>query len=319
MQIANCPTVSLRIKPHFDSSNDASRLSVTYTLPQIAVQGTHPILYYKTRASNIPCYAYDETNLHASDDEGSLSISMVSLGNNEQEWKPSRAIKGDLTLQMEVYPRKVDITTPMGRRMDLRKDQGGLQGAGQYFLPCLAYEASYSNEVTWDLSLAPAGTRAVWSYGEGPERVTKIGPSTTLLNTVYMVGPVQSHPPHPQSGTQPGFCGSYWFGSLPQNLGRYKNFNSELFSLMSKLFGHEEGTYRVFIRFAIRGWGGGGFDDSYVLEYCPESTTETDNEIIGLFSHEMVHSFMRMNTPEGVEEEWYTEGKFMTPPFAAVI
>jgi hypothetical protein len=88
----------------------------------------------------------------------------------------------------------------------------------------------FTNIAEWDLSLAPTGTRAVWSHGEGPQPVAMAGPVDTLINTVYMVGPIRNFPPEPRRGTSPGFSACYWFGeTLPDNLDRLKGFNADLF------------------------------------------------------------------------------------------
>ncbi|KAJ7271028.1 peptidase M61 domain-containing protein [Mycena rebaudengoi] len=303
------PALRLLLKPHFTRSGAASHISVAYTIPPSDEAG--PLLLFETFFVNVPSHPYSEADVHAEDDVGALPLQFVPTGRqNEQEWRPSRVVVGDLTLRMDVFPRKVDITTPLGTRIDLRTDQGGLQGAGRWFLPRVARAGIFTNIVDWDLSLAPpSGVRAVWSLGEGPGRVTSTGPSDVLTNTVYMVGPVNSFPPEPRPGTQPGLCACYWFGALPPNLDRLKGFNTALFERMARMYGDEDGSYRVFARSAVRGYGGTGFKGSYVLEYDPSTAQEPDDDVRALFAHEMVHSFSLMDADEdGEGNEWYIEG-----------
>ncbi|GMF74397.1 unnamed protein product [Aspergillus oryzae] len=144
---------------------------------------------------------------------------------------------------------------------------------------------------SWNLARAPEGTRAVWSYGEGPGPVAKDGKPDVVSNSIFMVGPVNSYP-----GTSDSFGAKiYWFGELPENLQRLNQYNFLLFPKLAGFFQREDASYRVFIRKVIRGFGGGSCLESYMLEYDGMGWKETDEDLVALFSHEMIHSFSLMN------------------------
>ena len=307
----NHPVLHLRIKPHFTTHGTVTHLSVAYRIPKSALTGNDAHLSYVTQTGNVPSHPYTEAKVRAVDDAGRLPFIFVQVSDTQQQWRLGRDAIGDLTLQMEVFPRQVDMTTPMGPRIDLRVDNDGVQGVGAWFLPKVTQGDQYTNVVEWDLSESPPGTRAVWSHGEGPGRVEHVGPSDTFHNTVFMVGPIQSSPPGPIPGNEPGLCVSYWFGSLPANIKRLKGFNAQLYAPMSRLFQHTEASYRVFMRSVFRGYGGSGYMDSFVFEYDADSADLPDDDIINLFAHEMVHSFSLMDPEDdGEENSWFIEGTF---------
>ncbi|KAL7917022.1 peptidase M61 domain-containing protein [Trichoderma austrokoningii] len=320
MLLPNPPALKLRIKPMPGTGSALSHLCVTYTLDPPTYSPRHfaqPFrLLYQTFRDNVPAHQYSPDDIQASDAAGPLPLVFLprSGQDNLQEWRPveGRQVNGAVTLRMTVWPRKVDISTPLGARIDLRKDQGGLQGAGCWFLPKLdsLQQLVFANTVSWDLSDCSLGTRAIWSYGEGPAPITKMGPVDTLLNTVYMTGFVQSHPPGPWPGISPGFCGIYWFESIPNKLLQLCNFNEEMYARMAQMFEEESGSYRVFIRRSIRGYGGTGFSASYMLEYDDSVEKEEDVDAIRqVFAHEMVHSFALIDAEEnGDDNSWYIEG-----------
>ena len=330
MQLPAYPAIRLCIQPHFDNLGAASHLSVTYRLqtppPQeqndakpTAYDGLR--LFFETSYGNVPSHPYNPEDIRASDAAGPLRLEFVSSGGeqetNVQEWRPaeqSRCFQGEVKLCMDVWPRHVDSLTPLGPRVDLRRDHGGMLGSGRWFLPKPAVSfKTFVNVMEWDLSLAPANTRAIWSHGEGPSPIIVEGPVDTLLETVYMVGPVQSYPPGPRRSADPGFCGCYWLGdALPSNLDRLKDFNSALFTPMASMFhdGVVKGAYRVFVRRSERGFGGRGFRDSYVLEIDGSSKDEDGDDVRNLFAHEIVHSFALMDEEEdGDDNAWFTEGE----------
>ncbi|KAJ6786508.1 hypothetical protein PWT90_08657 [Aphanocladium album] len=279
-----------------------------YTIIFSAFTGSNPHLNYTTWFSNFAAHHYTESDIYASDSAGRLPFIFVDESSTLQQWRLGRDPFSDLTLKMDVYPRRVDIRTTPGPRVDLRFDQGGVVGTGAWFLPQVAQNALYLHTVEWDLSLAPTGTRAVWTYGEGPY-VEHLGTAEIFERSVFMVGQIQSSPPGPQLRPPPGTCATYWFGSLPPILERLKGFNTELYLPMANFFGELEGSYRVFIRSCPRVWGGQSFPSSYILEYGPEIVDADDEQVMSLFAHEMVHSFARLdNEDDGDENGWFIEG-----------
>lgn len=312
--------ISLKLTPFFDSNGAATHLSATYTIQNPDAKADQPFLLYEIWRGNVPAHSYNESDVRISDGAGPLPLEFVPVPRKEkreQRWQAKRDTTGDVTIELDVYPRQVDRTTPLGSRADLRTDYAGLQGGGRWFLPRLVLKDDstiYTNVMEWDLSLAPEGTRAVWTHGEGPGPISRDGPADTLTNAVYMVGPIRSYPPDPKPGNDAGFCGTYWFGDLPPNLDRLKSFNPMLYAPMARMFGMTDASYRVFIRHVAWGYGGSGFRDSYVMEYDDRTKDEDDIDIQWLWAHEMVHSFALMDFEgDGTLNAWYTEGQYRNP------
>ncbi|KAK2778599.1 peptidase m61 domain-containing protein [Colletotrichum kahawae] len=312
MQLPQHPILSLQLTPKFDADG-VSSLSVLFLIQSPAFKSDQPAFSFYPFKDNIPAHPFHERDITATDDSGPLEIQFRDIPsegrNTQQHWSFSRDTRGDIKLEFDVFPRHVDVTTPLGARIDLRKDQGGVHGVGQWFLPLLLSDQVFTNVVRWNIPKdAPESTRCVWSYGEGTKPLVRVGRAETLWNTVYMVGPVQCYPEvSPESND--GFAACYWFGDLPPNLERLKSYNTVLFPKLASFFGMIGESYRIFIRKSLVGFGGSGFDGSYVLEYENATKNETDDSLVSLFTHEMVHSFVETSPEEdGYENEWYIEG-----------
>ncbi|KAJ5363601.1 trypsin-like serine typically contains c-terminal pdz domain protein [Penicillium cataractarum] len=313
MQLAIRPTIWLRLTPHFDSLG-VSALSVRLEIFQEFPTG-QPMFVFNTFLDNVPAPPLEESDVIAIDDQGALPFKFVNIPtkgrNRQQHWCPVRAVKGTLVIAYDVSARKVDKFTPVGTRIDLRRDQGGLQGVGKWFLPQLISDLTYTNVVEWRLpSNAPQETRCLWSFGEGPKAIKRVGKSDAIWDSVYMAGPIRSYPEtKPEFYNSEGFSVCHWFGSLPENLDRIKGYNTELFPRMMAHFRSHDETYHVFIRKVPFGYGGTGFLSSYVLEYDETIHAASDDALTRLFTHEMVHSFSKMDHEDGgYDNAWFTEG-----------
>ncbi|KAJ4256707.1 hypothetical protein NW762_008803 [Fusarium torreyae] len=305
------PSLRLRLTPEFDE-NGVSALSIFLKIDVPFFNTEQPIFLFDTFTDNVPGHPYRSVDVNAYDDDGPVVFTFHDIPssnrNTQQEWRVNRQTKGSITLELKAFPRKVSETTPLGARIDLRRDQGGLQGVGSWFLPRLISDQTYSTIVEWDIpSDAPAGTRCVWSLGEGHDPVVVEGPADIVCKTVFMVGPIQSYPDAKSPNDSAAAC--YWFGNLPPNFDRAKTYNTKLYSRMASFFEVEGGSYRVFIRKTQVGYGGTGFLSSYVLEYDDSTAEVSDDELLLLFTHEMVHSFAEMSDEEdGYDNDWFREG-----------
>lgn len=303
------PVISLKIRPNFTTGGDVSHLSVSYTIPRSALAGPSPHLNYTTWFGKSAAHPYLESDIFATDSIGRLPFIFVDETSTLQQWRLGRDPVSDLNMKMEVLPRNVDIHTASGPRVDLRSDQGGLIGTGGWFLPQVDQDDFYIHTVEWDLSEAPAGTRAIWTFGEGPYRIEHLGTIDTFARSVFMVGNVQSSPARPQLRPLPGTCATYWFGDLPPILQRLRSFNTDLYTPMADFFQDVDSSYRIFIRTSLRGWGGSSFLVSYILEYSDSILEAAYDEVMSLLAHEMVHSFTSLcNEDDGTENAWYFEG-----------
>jgi hypothetical protein len=164
--------------------------------------------------------------------------------------------------------------------------------------------------VEWDLSNAPEGTRAVWTFGEGPEPVVKVGPASILNDSVYMVGKIQSNPtPLPRSISDHGY---YWFGDLLPNINVIKDIHRQFFLNVSEFFDDppsESKPYRSFVRNngKARRMGGTSFKRSHIFDYDDQIPQATDYDLVRHLSHEMVHNWLGPSVTEN-KIDWLFEG-----------
>ncbi|KAL4957910.1 hypothetical protein BDW69DRAFT_191286 [Aspergillus filifer] len=233
-----------------------------------------PLFLFETYYGNVPAHVYKPGDIEAFD------AADTNPDGPDQAWSVHRDTVGDVELQFTVRPRKIDITTP-----------GGLIGGGRRFLPRPAAEdAAYRHVVQWDLSCAPGSTRAVWSLGEGPGAVSRVGGSMEMINSFFMVGPIVSYPDEEIKVADPGAT-IYWFGSLPENIRQLNAYSTKVFPKLAAFFQVPDSSYRVFIRQELRGFGRAPCVDT-------------------LLPHEMIHSFtmMGMEIANGYDDGWYIEG-----------
>src|SRR5438309_1266965 len=83
-----------------------------------------------------------------------------------RHWTARRPIKGDLTVAYHATPNP-PATYRGGPVMDMRAEDGGMNGRAGYFLVFPDDSTPRRVHVRWDLTGMPAGSRGVWTHGEG--------------------------------------------------------------------------------------------------------------------------------------------------------
>jgi hypothetical protein len=214
-----------------------------------------------------------------------------------------RRTSGDIKLHYGAVPAKPRFQHPA---FDLRSDQGGILGSGLSFLPAPSTGTVYLNIVEWNLSEAPAETRAVWTFGEGPAPVEKTGPVSILLDSVYMIGPIHS------SSSTVDYYGYYWFGTLPSNIEVIKDEHHVFFMKASEFFEDPPSAsnpYRSFVRRngSSRSFGGNGFIRSQIFDYDDQIAQAEDYDLIRRVAYEMLQNWLGPSTTDdGID--WLYEG-----------
>ncbi|KAJ3012326.1 hypothetical protein HKX48_006335 [Thoreauomyces humboldtii] len=321
--------LDLTITPNFDQvSRAATALHIRLAVQSPDAVPEKAFLWLYNVIGNTPSQRYgdQDNDLEATDDAGSLPLTFRDEEEGSvRRWYVSRPTVSDVVVAFTATPRMVDRTTPMGPREDLRADTEGLLTAGSTIIPIPVDlegcdKAVYEHTVRWNLEGAPAGTRTVWTFGEGPEPQRKVGGADILTRTVYAVGPIQSHDRGDQKDTtKDDYFGFYWFGNLPPNLVDLPAINKVLFEKMSVFFKDPPSVgnpYRIFVRKATPapGFGGSAFHRSYIFEYDSRIAYASDVHIADLLAHEMVHNWPLLNDFPGTTREadedvgWYSEG-----------
>ncbi|KAI1774276.1 peptidase m61 domain-containing protein [Hypoxylon cercidicola] len=316
------PAFRLLIKPIFDLNNtspQAPYLAICMTLlsPQVGIGGE--LFSLPLVIGNVPSQQYDSDALEASDESGSLDLQIQDNG-NVRSWIVQRTIVGEVVVKFNALPRAVNPDTAPGPRVDLREQFGGLLGVGSSFLPLPSDRDPtnhYRCSLQWDLSQSPEGTRAVWSFGDGPGPIERVGSLSILRDSVVAVGPLKSLLDPLVDATAKSF-NVYWFGNPEFDVVHFGKDSQALYEHMSTFFGEpssETNSYRIFLRNSPRGMGGMAFQRSFIYEY-DKNVLRLESNIFPVVAHEMVHNWPLLGKEvdgsdqdvDTSDESWYSEG-----------
>lgn len=327
--MATFPSLDLILKPHLTGHPDEhehAKIELQMEFDILDLDAHQPLISMALVRDAVPGQPYDNLTLHIRDSDGPLSASLTETPGTDtvptRTWLIGRPASGRISLGFTAVPRKVDRYTKIAARTDLRYGSGGMQGVGLTMIPTLefpgALKTKWKMTVQWNLEAAPSGTRALWSFGEGPEPIHRIGSAHELQNTIYGVGLLKSVT---GLGDLSDVFGLYWLGDLPPTIAGFNQYGETMFKAMSKFWKDpwgSENPYRIFVRNAApaKGYGGSAFLRSYMLEYDETIDNVTEDDLCRLLTHEMVHNWPHMGKtpgePDEVEAEedgaWFTEG-----------
>jgi hypothetical protein len=252
----------------------------------------------------IPTARYDGQALSARDDQGVIPLTQSEEPPTPQgtyrRWSVTRATVGDVTISFDAPPRPVTAATNNGPLFDLREEGGAFLGAGVGFLATPVRPGPWRVHLAWDLDQSPAGSRGVWSYGDGP--VDTVLPSEALAFSYYAAGALTRYP---QGGD--GRFGYYWASDPPFDPADLAQRIQALYGSMSAFFGDTTSSYRVFARSnPYLGAGGTSLAHSFMFGYHAPSKPTADSLQL-LIAHEMAHTWPAMQGEHG-DTAWYSEG-----------
>ena len=311
------PTLKVLITPEYDAAQNVADLRIDLTLP------AHIVRQLPEYSDLVSFTNSLDTNSDEDDDDGVaqlfdmlgrlLVLAQSRCGNSNLEMVDARSTAGYMRLVYRAFPlteRESDFGAPAA---DLRLDQGGLLGSGIAFIPFSTNNETCRNVVQWDLSRAPPSTRAVWTYGEGPDPIEIVGHSSILSESVYMVGKIQSNPPAATPWTLPDYYGYYWFGDLPPNIRAIRDIHYEFFVKVSEFFEDPPSAtnpYRSFVRNngkLVQCFEGSGFTRSHIFDYDSLITRASDYDLVRRMSREMVHNWLGPSATDDTID-WLFEG-----------
>ncbi|KAH7403315.1 hypothetical protein BKA64DRAFT_446872 [Cadophora sp. MPI-SDFR-AT-0126] len=316
------PKLGVLITPEFDSNAHAVSLLVSLIIESPALLQDQILV---TFPSTFSCVC-TEQELDVSDEQGALPIVFEDQEKSaDRSWLPARKSIGDVRIRYKVIPSAKDQFKTDGPVLGLHSEKGGLLGSGFALIP-VPPPKEYRNIVQWDLSRAPKGTRAVWTYGEGPRLIERVGAACILRDSVYMVGQIE--------GTRAAAnYGYYWFGNLPPNIEVIKDIHESFFTHVQKFFetdvnesediDHpffanvpkgikqclvEPTPHRSFVRYtsSYKSFGGTSFGHSHIFNYDDQIGKAKDYDLIRRMAYEMSHIWLGPSAVEGVD--WLYEG-----------
>ncbi|WP_312126836.1 hypothetical protein [Brevundimonas sp.] len=297
--------LSVLLTPKPAGNGQVAELAVELRLPAPAIEAGKPLLRMPVHIVSTPTAAYSADQISVTDDLGPLNLTSVDEDPAPEglyrQYVAQRAPQGEMVVRYATPPRAVSAETRNGPLFDLRAQDGGLMGAGVYFMALPTVQEPYDITLNWDLSQLPEGARGVWSLGEGTRTIT--APASTLSFSFYAVGQVKSEP---EQGAED--FGLYWLDTPPFDIGELASETRALYQHMAKFFGDEDAPYRVFVRANPYPAGGGtALAKSFMFGYGAGGET-TSGGLQMLLAHEMAHNWPRLTDAEHALTAWYTEG-----------
>ncbi|KAM0542842.1 hypothetical protein ACHAPJ_012622 [Fusarium lateritium] len=302
--------VDYTLTPLYDDKDVAKALRVHVKICQPPIEAGATLLTTPIEIAQVDVGHFEDNTIIAEDSNGPLNLTrkVDDFGPPivNQYWQVTRRTLGTITASYTALPRQVNSSTKNAPSFELRQNFGGLVSSGLGFLAVPASAGSgkrlYNTTIRWDLSEAPEGTHAVWTWAEGPDAVTRRLSLEDISATCFMVGKTKS--------VTDGDFGIYWLGEPPFNTTEIANQLKSSFRWMRRFFHDQEQVYRVFIRYnPFRGsQAGTALKRSFMFSYDDEDRDRPGNlsEYLLFLSHEMVHNWAHVDT--GLEDNWYAEG-----------
>jgi hypothetical protein len=297
------PRLDIVLTPHAMGDAD-SRLAVRMRMEHPNLRSEAPLVRVPLKLVGIPRPDWPPGALTARDDQGPIPLTEVDEPPTPQgvyhRWLVGRATVGDVVVSWSAPPRKVTAATNNGPLFDLREENGGFAGSGNGFFAAPATPGPWRIHLAWDLSHAAAGSRGVWSLGEGV--VDTVAISEVLQFSYYYEGLIRSFP-----ASAPSNFTFYWLSDPPFDPNLLGEKMRALYTSMAAFFGDPNSSYRVFARQnPFNGTGGTGLAHSFMFGYHPVSKPTVDS-LQGLLAHEMAHTWPALQGEHG-DTAWYSEG-----------
>ncbi|OAA36119.1 peptidase M61 domain-containing protein [Beauveria brongniartii RCEF 3172] len=304
------PSIGYTITPIYNHQGTAVALRVQVVLTNTHVLAENVLFRVPSVIAAVDVGHVVHKRIHASDGQGTLCLVHDTKETDKtgtilwQSWRPVRSTKGTIRADYTALPRRVNLSTGNGPPFDLRENFGGLVSSGYGFLATLPDDSSqiYNVSVSWNLDGAPKGVRAIWSFGEGPEPITRPMRCSEIQATYIAVGEVKS--------VGDASFGIYWLGNPPFDVAKLSASLREVFFYMAALFEDEKDRYSVFIRYnAYFGTQAGtALNRSFMFSYDDGDFANPPSHIEQMLflSHETTHNWVKFSHP-GLAT-WYAEG-----------
>lgn len=303
------PDLNYTLKPISEVDGNITALQVNAVVKQPQLSAGDVLLALPIQIAKVDVGRFENDSLSAWDEAGPLElvreIDRYGPPIVYQKWTVRRATTGDVRASYIALPRIVNETTKNAPSFELRQNFGGLVASGFGFLATPPIDewdnTTCKVQISWDLDASPAGTRAVWTWGLGPQPVAKTMFCAEIQSTYFAVGAVKSH--------EMGEYGMYWLGDPPFNATDISVNLQHLFKFMSNFFKDNEGSYRVFLRHNPfpGSMAGTALARSFMFSYSvlDVENPPSDEDRLVFLSHEMTHNWVNLAS---TNDNWYSEG-----------
>lgn len=300
--------IQLLLKPVFNHSLECQSLWIQLTVSKFNVINKENIVKSMLEPNNEASSTYDPSKILVSDSQGLIPIFPVRDENGER-FAAGRDVLGTCIIKYSITLSEFESIP------GFHKQESGLILVGKWFLPRWTDNSTIQMEVKWDFRDIPDGNRAVCSFGEGPEPVSKTGTFETLLDCVFMFGAIKSDPlPSPGTAEVSGACGTYWLMDLPPNLASVTGYTSNIFPRISDFFRDANGSYRTFLMRVPHGLTGITYHASSIIDFDHTTENAHDYDLVRVLNYHMVASWVHLDAEaDGAPNDWFTQGKSLNP------
>ena len=201
---------------------------------------------------------------------------------------------------MRLLPRVLPEGYRSSPYYDFRAEPNGLNGSGMFsFMLPATGQKQIRVHLEWDLSEMPAGTRGIWSYGEGS--VDKVLTQWQIMLTLFDTGLMHAV-------EKDGF-GVYWLSEPDCDVKSVAEKLLPIFRYESSYFHDENAMFRVFLRrdpFPQSG-GGSACPYAFISGFSAFGGMDADRWF-NVLIHEMTHTWPSMTDFNVGEGTWFSEG-----------
>lgn len=299
--------LTLLLKPRW-KGNTVANMSIYASFPAEGFDEdpSKADLQYSDQAFGGLCPFPEWEDLCIADDQGELSYTIADTPSpyaaaTFKGFFFGRKPVGTVKWSMKLLPRILPEGYRSSPYYDFRAEPYGLNGSGMFsfILPATGMSKPIAVHLDWDLSEMPAGSRGIWSFGEGA--VDKILTQWQLMLTLYNTGVMHAV-------EKDGF-GVYWFEKPYFNAESVAERLLPIFHYEREYFQDTESSFRVFLRrdpFEKSG-GGSACPYAFISGYSAFGGMEADSWF-NVLIHEMTHTWPSMTDFNVGEGTWFSEG-----------
>ena len=301
------PSLTVTLEPG-GSPGDPDPIDVVMTVSGVAALADTPFLEVPIIVAGISAASYGEQDVVAIDADGPLTLSMTedrsdATGFGQQRiFSPTRDSRGEILVRYRAKIPPPDSPRRSGPPFDLRREAGGVSGAGFGFLILPAENRPYRIGIRWALSGMAPGARGVTSLGAGD--LETVGPPMVLRASFLMAGPLAAYPP--DAGDLP--FNAFWLGAPNFDASAVMQWTEQTYIALKGFFRDPEAPpYRVFVRKgSIPGSGGAALTNSFMIGFG--TVPQSEESLNLLLAHEMVHHWIGSLDGPGGASSWFGEG-----------
>ncbi len=295
--------LNIMIRPHWENDT-ISFIDYELNSPNITISSGEPMICRFDDAFGGLCPFPVMEYLKIEDEKGVLryeenEIPSFNSGIKCFGYFPERAVEGTLRWCYRALPRVLPEGYRSSPYYDFRAEPGGLNGSGFFSFLLPATEKEMNVSLSWDMSCMPAGSRAIFSFGEG--NIKKTMNVIDLGISLFTVGMIRA--------VENDSLGIYYLSEPEFQVGPIAEKLFPIFQYEKEYFNDPNASFKIFLRrdpFVISN-GGSACRYAFISGYSAFGGFDPDKWFNTLL-HEMTHTWPYMDDNNVGEGTWFTEG-----------